>query len=215
VALKLIKPEIASDKETIERFSNELKLARKIGHRNVGRMYELLEDGGTHFITMEYVSGEDLKSFIHRARRLDGGTAIVIAKQVAEGLAEAHRLGVVHRDLKPGNIMIDKDGNARIMDFGIAWSRKGFLPQKGLCPKKSNLGMKEIGREPNAAHILVGSVRRADSTVRITARLIDASTDKNVWADTFDRAVEEAQKAISSTRTSLKDTKPSPASTLS
>lgn len=120
VALKLIKPEIASDKETIERFSNELKLARKIGHRNVGKVYELMEDGETHFITMEYVAGEDLKSFILRSRQLTIGTAVAIAKQVCEGLAEAHRLGVVHRDLKPGNIMIDKEGNARIMDFGIA-----------------------------------------------------------------------------------------------
>jgi serine/threonine protein kinase/Flp pilus assembly protein TadD len=125
VALKLIKPEIASDKETIERFSNELKLARKIGHRNVGRMYELMEDEGTHFITMEYVAGEDLKSFIRRSRQLTVGTAVALAKQVCEGLAEAHRLGVVHRDLKPGNIMIDKDGNARIMDFGIARSLAG------------------------------------------------------------------------------------------
>ena len=62
VALKLIRPEVASDKQTIERFSNELKLARKISHRNVGRMYELMEDEGTHFITMEYVPGENLKS---------------------------------------------------------------------------------------------------------------------------------------------------------
>ncbi len=125
VALKLIKPEVASGKETIERFSNELRLARKIGHRNVGRMYELLEDEGTHFITMEYVAGEDLKSFIRRSRQLTVGTAIAIAKQVCEGLAEAHRLDVVHRDLKPGNIMIDKDGNAKIMDFGIARSLTG------------------------------------------------------------------------------------------
>jgi serine/threonine protein kinase len=125
VALKLIKPEIASDKETIERFSNELKLARRIGHRNVGRMFELMQDEGTHFITMEYVTGEDLKSFVRRSRQLTVGTAIGIAKQVCEGLAEAHRLGVVHRDLKPSNIMIDKEGNARIMDFGIARSLKG------------------------------------------------------------------------------------------
>jgi serine/threonine protein kinase/tetratricopeptide (TPR) repeat protein len=125
VALKLIKPEVASDKETIERFSNELKIARKIGHRNVGRMFELMQDEGTHFITMEYVPGEDLKSFIRRSRQLTVGTAIAIAKQVGEGLAEAHRLGVVHRDLKPSNIMIDKEGNARIMDFGIARSLKG------------------------------------------------------------------------------------------
>jgi serine/threonine protein kinase/Tfp pilus assembly protein PilF/TolA-binding protein len=125
VALKLIKPEIASDRETIERFSNEVRLARKIAHRNVGKMYELMEDEGTHFITMEYVAGEDLKSFIRRSGKLDIPKAIFLARQVCEGLAEAHRLGVVHRDLKPGNIMIDKDGNARIMDFGIARSLAG------------------------------------------------------------------------------------------
>jgi serine/threonine protein kinase/Tfp pilus assembly protein PilF len=128
VALKLIKPEIASDKMTIERFSNELKMARKIAHRNVGRMYHLSEHKSTHYITMEYVSGEDLKSFIRRSKQLAIGTAISITKQVCEGMAEAHRLGVIHRDLKPSNIMIDREGNARIMDFGIARS----LKSKGL-----------------------------------------------------------------------------------
>ncbi len=125
MALKLIKPEIASDKKTIGRFSNELKLARKISHRNVGRMYELMEEERTHFITMEYVPGEDLKSFIRRAGPLSAGKTIFIAKQVCDGLAEAHHLGIVHRDLKPQNIMIDKEGNARIMDFGIARSVMG------------------------------------------------------------------------------------------
>jgi len=128
VALKLIKPEIASDEDTIERFSNELKMARKISHKNICRMYHLSEDEGTHFITMEYVSGEDLKSSIRRMGQLSTGKAISIVKQVCEGLVEAHRLGVVHRDLKPQNIMIDREGNARIMDFGIARS----LEAKGI-----------------------------------------------------------------------------------
>jgi tetratricopeptide (TPR) repeat protein len=122
VALKIIKPEIATDKKAVERFNNELKLARRIIHRNVCRLYELMEHEGTRFISMEYVPGEDLGSFIHRARRLDLGAAVAIAIQVGEGLDEAHRLGVVHRDLKPGNILIDRDGNAKIMDFGIARS---------------------------------------------------------------------------------------------
>ena len=124
VALKLINPAIASDKKTIERFSNELKTARMISHRNVCRMFDLSEEKGIHYITMEYVSGEDLKSFIKRARQLTAGTAINIARQICEGLAEAHRLGVVHRDLKPQNVMIDREGNSRIMDFGIARSLK-------------------------------------------------------------------------------------------
>lgn len=122
VALKLLKPEIASERETIERFSNELKLARRIRHKNVCGMFDLGKAEGTNFITMEYVPGEDLKSFIHRSRQLTIGTAVTIAKQVCEGLEEAHRLGIIHRDIKPSNIIIDKDGNARIMDFGIARS---------------------------------------------------------------------------------------------
>jgi len=404
VALKLIKPEIASDKETIERFGNEIRLARRIGHRNVCRMFDMGEAEGAHFITMEYVHGEDLKSMIRMSGSLSIGMVLSVGKQVCDGLAEAHSLGVVHRDLKPQNIMIDKGGNAKIMDFGIARSmrekgitgggiiigtpeyispeqteakevdqrsdiyslgvilyematshvpfegdtalsiaikhktelpkdpkslnpdipddlnrlilrclekdraqryqtgaevkaelekiergipttqriapeRKPFtskqitvsfrlkrviipaaafvalavigialikaLPKKAAPPaapsnrsiavlpfeniggpeedeafsngitedittqlskiseldvrsqtsamryKKSSLGIKEIGRELNAAHILVGSVRRADSTVRITARLIDTATDKNIWADTFDRDSKE------------------------
>jgi len=124
IALKLIKPEVASDRETIERFSNELKFARKIAHRNVCKMFDLGEAEGAHFITMEYVPGEDLKKLIRMSGQLGVGTAISIAKQVCDGLAEAHGLGVVHRDLKPQNIMMDEEGRARIMDFGIARSLK-------------------------------------------------------------------------------------------
>jgi len=136
VALKLIKPEIASDRKTVERFSKELKFARKIVHKNVGRMYELMEHEGKYFITMEYVPGQDLKRLIRQTGQLTVGKSISIAKQVCEGLAEAHKLRVVHRDLKPHNIMIDKEGNARIMDFGIARS----LDAEGITDAKVVIG---------------------------------------------------------------------------
>jgi len=139
VALKLIKPEIASDKKTIERFSNELKMARKIAHRNVCRMYDLGEEKGTHYITMEYVPGEDLKRLTRKVEQFSAGKTISIARQVCEGLAEAHRLGVVHRDLKLQNIMMDEEGNARIMDFGIARSLKA----KGITGAGVMLGTPE------------------------------------------------------------------------
>jgi serine/threonine protein kinase len=122
IALKVLKPEIAADKGRIERFKNELKFARKIAHRNVCKMYDLNEEEETPYITMEYVKGEDLKSFIRKKERLKEKEVIAIAKEVCEGLVEAHRLGVVHRDLKPQNIMIDDKSNAKVMDFGIARS---------------------------------------------------------------------------------------------
>ena len=136
IAIKLLKPEIASEEKIIERFQNELKFARKITHKNVCRMYDLNKFEGTPYITMEYVSGEDLKSSIKRMGPLSAGKAIFITKQICEGLIEAHKLGVIHRDLKPQNIMIDKAGNAHIMDFGIALS----LNAKGLTTAGMMIG---------------------------------------------------------------------------
>jgi serine/threonine protein kinase/tetratricopeptide (TPR) repeat protein len=139
IALKLIKPEIAFDRESLDRFGNELKLARRISHRNICRTFDLGEAEGTHFITMEYVSGEDLKTVIRMTGSLAVGTILSVGKQVADGLAEAHGLGVIHRDLKPQNIMIDRAGRAKIMDFGIARS----LREKGVTGPGVMIGTPE------------------------------------------------------------------------
>jgi serine/threonine protein kinase len=139
VALKLIRPEIAADKNTIERFGNEMKLARKIAHRNVCKMYHLSEKEGNHYIVMEYVRGEDLKGMIRMMGQMSPGQIVSIVKQVCKGLSEAHNLGVIHRDLKPQNIMIDRGGNVRIMDFGLARS----LRTKGITGAGIMLGTPE------------------------------------------------------------------------
>jgi serine/threonine protein kinase/tetratricopeptide (TPR) repeat protein len=133
IALKVLHPDIALDQKTVERFRNEIKLARKITHKNVCRMHELHQDGKQLFITMEYVPGQDLKEIIKETDALTTGRAISVAKQVAEGLAEAHDLGVIHRDFKPQNIMVNKEGNAKIMDFGIARSlRTAGMTAEGM-----------------------------------------------------------------------------------
>jgi serine/threonine protein kinase/Tfp pilus assembly protein PilF len=137
VALKILKPGALEDEGAIERFHNELKLARRVSHKNVCGLYHLSKDeNDTYYITMEYVSGEDLKNLIRRVGQLTIGKAVSIANQICEGLAEAHRLGIIHRDLKPHNVMIDRDGHVRIMDFGIARS----LSSKGLTDPHAIIG---------------------------------------------------------------------------
>lgn len=122
VALKLIKPEIASDQGMTERFKNELLFARKITHKNVCRVYEFNRIGGIAYTSMEFVEGESLRSVLSRFGGLPVRKGIDLALQICSGLKEAHAQGIIHRDLKPENVMIDGQGNVKIMDFGIARS---------------------------------------------------------------------------------------------
>ncbi len=139
VSLKLIRPEIAAEPETLERFQNEIKIARRITHKNVCRVYHFSKANETYYITMEFVSGENLKKMVRMSKELSLEAALSIARQVCQGLAEAHRLGIVHRDLKPQNIMIDEEGTARVMDFGIASS----LETRGATLPGAMLGTPE------------------------------------------------------------------------
>jgi TolB-like protein len=139
VALKVLVPAFSADEKMIERFRNELKLARRISHKNVCRIFDLGNCEGTYFITMEFVPGDNLKSIIQMMGSLAPSRALAVAGQVCDGLAEAHRLGVIHRDLKSSNIMIDRDGSARIMDFGIARAAE----TKGLTDHGTLVGTPE------------------------------------------------------------------------
>jgi serine/threonine protein kinase/tetratricopeptide (TPR) repeat protein len=120
VALKILNPEIGFDEKMIDRFRNELRLARRISHKNVCRIHDLGVAEGIYFISMEYIPGDNLKSIIRMMGPLSTARTLSIAGQVCDGMAEAHGLGIIHRDLKTANIMIDREGNAHVMDFGIA-----------------------------------------------------------------------------------------------
>jgi hypothetical protein len=120
VALKFLPPHLAADRERVERFFTEVRLARQVSHPNVCRVYDIGEMGGQHFLSMEYVDGEDLGALLRRIGRFPGDRALEIARQLCTGLAASHDKGVLHRDLKPSNVMIDGRGRAKITDFGLA-----------------------------------------------------------------------------------------------
>ena len=122
VALKLIRPELASNPEILRRFKQELILAREVTHRNVIRIFDLGQAKGFKFITMEFVEGRDLRAVLRERAKLPPDETVGIIAQVCRALESAHAAGVVHRDLKPQNIMLDAKDRVYVMDFGIAHS---------------------------------------------------------------------------------------------
>lgn len=121
IAAKVLRAEIG-EAPNIERFKNELRLARRITHKNVCRIYDFNREDALVFITMEYVEGESLRALLDRFKTLAPTRAREIAGQICAGLREAHAQGIIHRDLKPENVMLDRAGQVKLMDFGIARS---------------------------------------------------------------------------------------------
>ena len=120
VALKFLPDSGPDHQGALERFHNEVCIARQVSHPNVCRVYDVGEADGMPYISMEYVDGEDLASLLQRIGRLPADKALEIARKICAGVAAAHDKGVIHRDLKPANIMLDKRGNVVVMDFGLA-----------------------------------------------------------------------------------------------
>ena len=120
VALKFLPDAFASDAAFLARLHGEVRMARLVSHPNVCRVYDIEDEGGHPFLAMEYVDGEDLASLLRRIGRLPADKGVEIARQICAGLAAAHDRGLLHRDLKPGNVMLDGRGKARITDFGLA-----------------------------------------------------------------------------------------------
>lgn len=121
LAIKTLKPEIvAQDTSALERFKSEIRLARRIAHRNVVRTYDLGEISGLYYITMEYVEGTSLKDLIRSRGRLPASVVLPIAKQLCRALEVSHEEGIIHRDIKPQNMVVQGDGILKVMDFGIA-----------------------------------------------------------------------------------------------
>ena len=125
IALKFLPAELEHDEAFLARFHGEVRTARQIAHPNVCRVYDIVEADGRHFLTMEYVDGEDLASLLRRIGQLPEGKALEVARQLCAGLAAIHECGIVHRDLKPANVMLDGHGRVRITDFGLALEAGG------------------------------------------------------------------------------------------
>ncbi|HVS83125.1 MAG TPA: protein kinase [Pyrinomonadaceae bacterium] len=145
VALKFLPDHLLRDGAALARFHREVRVARQVSHKNVCRVYDIGEADGRHFLSMEFIKGEELSSLLHRIGRLPGDKAIQIARQICAGLAAAHDNSVLHRDLKPSNVMIDEHGNARITDFGLAGLAEDFRDDETHAGTPAYMAPEQLG----------------------------------------------------------------------
>jgi len=140
VAIKTLRPEaMAGESVALERFKQEIRLARRIAHRNVVRTYDLGEINGVYYLTMEYVEGTSLKQLVASRGKLPVSVTLTIGKQLCRALEVAHAEGVIHRDVKPQNMVVEPSGFLKVMDFGIA--RLVNPPKgKGLTEAGTSIG---------------------------------------------------------------------------
>jgi eukaryotic-like serine/threonine-protein kinase len=150
VALKIIRPDITDNPTTLDRFKREIMLSSKVTHKNVLRVYDLGEADGLRFVTMQFVEGEDLAHLIRREGKLPLGRIVDVFNQTCRGLAAAHEQGVVHRDLKPQNIMLDGAGTVFLTDFGLAKSLgdSGFTETGMLMGTPHYMSPEQVRAEP-------------------------------------------------------------------
>ena len=146
VALKFLPASLQSDAASLAGFHAEVRNARQISHPNVCRVYDIGEVNGQHFLTMEYIDGEDLASLLRRIGRLPADKALETAHQICAGLAAAHDCGLLHRDLKPANIMLDGRGRVRITDFGLALSNDDAMSRSETAGTPAYMAPEQIAK---------------------------------------------------------------------
>ena len=146
VALKFLPAALQKDAAALAGFHAEVRNARQVSHPNVCRVYDIGDVDGKHFLTMEYIDGEDLASLLRRIGRLPSDKALETAHQICAGLAAAHDCGLLHRDLKPANIMLDGRGRVRITDFGLALSSEDATGRKETAGTPAYMAPEQIGK---------------------------------------------------------------------
>src|SRR5580704_5608246 len=146
VALKFLPDHLASDADRLQRFRKEVAVARKVSHPNCCRVYDLTEQAGPPFLSMEYIDGESLDALLRRVGRLPEEKATEVARQFCSALGAVHDQGLLHRDLKPANVMLDGRGRVRLTDFGLALSSDDAMGRSETAGTPAYMAPEQIGK---------------------------------------------------------------------